>query len=935
MVSSRRCILLASLVLVFGLARAAVGADGPSLALTGRIILPDGSPASGATVTVRAGSAESPVSVQTDRNGRFRLSGEFLDDVRLHARSADGAQQTTRLIPVWDVRSVAAAPIELKLEPAIAFDVTVVADRRPVEGASVGALGMASRVQGRTDRDGKVRLLLPASDRIVGLVGWHAKLGVNGNQYADGLPANRAARLVLLPPAPLRIRAVDPEGRPVRRLKLAPLFFAEGAGWAASGKLEEAVAETDADGTATLGWAPLERLKFVDFEIRGSDWKFVRTDLRQLDKRLVTAHVCRRIQVEGKLGIPFGQSPENLLITGYGFGLDHSGDIPAARARADGSFTLHVPAGYSYLLRVADREWASDPWAGLILSSESSKPAAILLPLLRATPVRVRVTQGNPPTPVGSIRVNVDEVDTVSRVDNRGKVQQLATGVRLWLFTDEHGEVETGLGPGSYLVNVQEGRWRGKQRITVSADQPMTIALHRPWNGPRQLTVRLLADGQPYAASPNLVARAWVEQPGGRPETLQPRSVADGSFEVQFDAASVSLFFSDPAHRRSVFREVGVLDPSPTLNMEPMARYAGVLLDARGLPLARQELRLMFKNGAREPAGATRTDAEGRFQFNSVPTNVPLVLRNRPSRNPASDHPVFADRIFEAGEVRQADVVRAGRPVSAPAVEPNRPRLAARITDSYHAAGISRMRALVVMPGDTSDASAALAGQILDANRDPTISAYLPLVVDAAERTTEAATLKQQDWPVPQPKEIVLAVLAGDGATIATTRIAVVPQSSALSATTAFLKQHAPPRRDAVALLTAARDEARKTNRRVWVVHGGPRCPPCFRLGRWIDDHHQTLERDFVIAKVMHSLDARAEDVIKQLHMPEADGIPWHAFTEPDGTILATSHGPLGNIGFPSTFEGRRHFRRMLERSARRLTPADIDGLMESLSKNP
>lgn len=933
--SPHRCILLTSLFLGLGLAAPTAGAGVPSLTLSGRVVLPDGSPASGATVAVRAGEAEPPASVQTDRDGRFRISGEFLDDVRLHARSADGSQQTTRLIPVWDVRSVATAPIELKLEPAIAFDVSVIADRRPVEGVRVGAVGMASRVQGLTNTDGKVRLLLPASDRIVALAAWHPERGVCGNQYPNGLPADRAARLVLLPPAPLRIRAVDPEGRPVGGLRLGPLFFAEGSGWAASGKLAEAVVETGADGAATLGWAPRERLKFVDFEIRGTDWKREQTDLGQIGERLVTAHVRRRIRVEGQLMMPSGQSAENLLITGGGFGLGYSGDIPAARARADGSFTLHVPAEYVYLLRVADRAWASDPWSGLIVASETSKPATIAMVVRRATPVRVRVTQGDPPTPIASVRVTVSEVDSMSRVDSRGKVQVLATGVRLWLFTDEHGEAETGLGQGSYLVNLASGRWTEKKRITVSSDQPMTIALHRPWQGERKLIVRLLADGRPYAASPQLVARAWVEQPGGAPETLQPRSVADGAFEVDFDAASVSLFFSDPAHRRSVFREVGVLDPSPTLNLEPMARYGGVLLDARGLPLAGQELRLMFKNGAREPAATTRTDAEGRFQFDAVPTNVPLFVRNRPNRNAASNHTVLADRFFEAGEVRHSDVVRARSATGEHAVEPGRPRLADRIVDTYHAAGVSRMRGLVVMPGDASEESTALTGQILDADRDRTIWSYLPLVLDAAERTTEAATLKQQGWPVPRPKEIVLAVLAGDGTTIATTRIAASPAAEALSTLSAFLKKHEPPKRDAVSLLSAARDEARKTGRRVWVLHGGPRCPPCFRLGRWIDDHHQTLERDFVVAKVMHSLDARAEEVIKQLPVPEGEGIPWYAITEPDGTIVATSHGPLGNIGFPSTFEGLRHFRRMLERSARRLTTAEIDGLIESLSKNP
>jgi hypothetical protein len=45
-----------------------------------------------------------------------------------------------------------------------------------------------------------------------------------------------------------------------------------------------------------------------------------------------------------------------------------------------------------------------------------------------------------------------------------------------------------------------------------------------------------------------------------------------------------------------------------------------------------------------------------------------------------------------------------------------------------------------------------------------------------------------------------------------------------------------------------------------------------------------------------------------------------------------TSDGPLGNIGLPSSLEGRRHFHKMLTETANRLTVEEIDGLMESLS---
>ena len=206
------------------------------------------------------------------------------------------------------------------------------------------------------------------------------------------------------------------------------------------------------------------------------------------------------------------------------------------------------------------------------------------------------------------------------------------------------------------------------------------------------------------------------------------------------------------------------------------------------------------------------------------------------------------------------------------------------------------MHALVILKGDDVSKVASLTGQVLDGERAGAVYSYLPLVVEPAELETESAALGRYGWPVPEPGNIALVALNGDQKTIATKRIEV--RSLAPTADD-FLKQHKPATRDALATLTAARDEARKSGRRVWVVYGGPRCGPCFLLGRWMADHHSTLEKDFVIVKVMGGLDAHSDEVFKCIPYVEGAGIPWHAITEPDGTVVVTSHGPVGNIGFP------------------------------------
>jgi hypothetical protein len=63
----------------------------------------------------------------------------------------------------------------------------------------------------------------------------------------------------------------------------------------------------------------------------------------------------------------------------------------------------------------------------------------------------------------------------------------------------------------------------------------------------------------------------------------------------------------------------------------------------------------------------------------------------------------------------------------------------------------------------------------------------------------------------------------------------------------------------------------------------------------------------------------------------ERFGIPFHAIFNSDGKLLIDSNGPLGNIGSPGGIEGKKHLRKMLMESRKRLTDAEIDTLVESI----
>jgi hypothetical protein len=84
----------------------------------------------------------------------------------------------------------------------------------------------------------------------------------------------------------------------------------------------------------------------------------------------------------------------------------------------------------------------------------------------------------------------------------------------------------------------------------------------------------------------------------------------------------------------------------------------------------------------------------------------------------------------------------------------------------------------------------------------------------------------------------------------------------------------------------------------------------------------------------MDGIDEHVTEAIAGLPVKDGDGIPWFAITESDGTVLAISRGPLGNIGFPASIEEIRHFRQMLNRTVQRITAEEVDRLITSLSSD-
>jgi hypothetical protein len=901
------------------------------LTVTGTVRLPDGSPAVGATVTSNSTFGSSAIVARTNDAGRFRLDGVFGEGARLHIDSADGKHQAIRMVSPVAIRVAARSPVEITLSPAVTHEVTVLSDGGPVKGAQIAGSGTDFKVQGVTGQDGKAQLQHPAVEPLQRLSAWHPVLGASGMRDLEDRLPHGMTQLTLLAPGPHTIRVVDPDGKAIGGLELALNAQAEGSDWIVVQDIEAAHVRTDAQGIAIVPWFPREKLKFVEVELISSDWKIDATDRDQITHGLTTVHARRAKSVQGRLVMPDGASAEGILVGGYGFGPGDHSDIPFARAQRDGSFTLRVFSDHGYLVGITDLDWASNLWTGMIIGKDTSNPAEIAIKVYAATPLTARVTRGPERVPIADARVDIANNGNVKWIDSDGRPHSGTAGVFGWLKTDAKGIARAGVGKGEQRLELRSGTWTDGRKIKVTSIEPLEVEFHRPWLGKRKITGRLMLDKAFYQPSPALVARAWTPDARQAPLVGEPKVYPNGGFEVAVDAEHLILLFVDPNTHRSGFATLDVSETSLDVAMEPTATYSGTILDENAHPLVDRTVRFFMPRLLYEPVAAQRTDKAGWFRFADLPANVPLSLAmdfkgGRPDYNIEG-----GDRVFQPGELRENDPVKprpmnSRAPIALPAVA-----LSTSVDKICRDAGSSHMRALVVLEGDASPHVLRVTGRLLDYDQVKSVLAYLTLRVEAAQLKTEAATLAGYGWPIPAPGEFVLVALKGNREMIASERVATDKIDPAAAAGEAFLKQHVPPARDALLMLSNARKEARTNGRRVWIVEGGPRCGPCFRLARWIEDHHATLEKDYVIVKVMDGLDDHAREVIDKLPIMNP-GIPWHAITEPDGKILVTSEGPLGNIGFPGSVEGIRHFRRMLERTVQRLTSEEVDSLVKSLS---
>jgi hypothetical protein len=903
--------------LVLLLRSPAHSAESPTLQITGQVLLPGGSPASGARLWYGVHGALTQA-VEANDDGRFAISDAFNQQTTVVVQDKDRALQAELLIPTLHARTMALQPLSVQLQPAVRATVRVVADGKPVAGALVKVENLPAEAS-VADASGEATLLLGQHAEGVGVLAWHPKLGVAAGRCSTKDLAN-AVELTLEAPKRRPVKLIDQAGRPAVGVGLFPSFQIGAGAWFAGKSFPLLKATTSAAGEAEWASAPAAT-EYCDLALSRSDWLLEQVDQAEGDEPVI-GHVRKKREIRGKLVVPEGCNPTGLLIAGCSFGPKDRFDIASTRVAADGSFRLQVAPEHCYVLAVCDSQWASEPIMGVFARDNSAEIEPLPeLKVYPASPVEVEVLIGPDKLPLANHYVLVSRPIEMEWKDANGKRRSGSHAISHWLKTDADGRVRTGVGRGAYDVSTSHEKWRQTHSLVGDAAGPLAVTLHKPYVDKRAIAGRL------------------VPEPGwkGKFEDTRLRAVAGSgpAAEIKVDAAGEFVHSTD-SPRVVYFAQSGdgqfggrvaasETDKAVTLALQPTGTYSGQLVGSDGQPVPNTLLTLSIQEAAGVFPLEARTDEQGQFRFETILTGVPLrlVAEVDGRRRPVTEH------FFEPGEQRAGVRVRLHLP-SDP-VATTKPPLRERIDVAVRDARLASMRVLLIASQDTERLRTFVDEVILDGEVMPAIYEYQPLSTTVEELGGEDNQLWKSALPSPGEGQVALAVLDETGKPIGTARLSA-DSPHASEQVRAFLERGRPKVLTARELWDAALQQAKESNRRVLLQFGGPRCGPCFLFSRWIDRHHAQLDRDYVWLKLHPSRHVGAAEIEAKLRSA-AGGIPWTAILNADEKLLATSDGPLGNFGYPGQFESVRQFRRMLEETAQRLTKEEIAELAATLQK--
>lgn len=148
-----------------------------------------------------------------------------------------------------------------------------------------------------------------------------------------------------------------------------------------------------------------------------------------------------------------------------------------------------------------------------------------------------------------------------------------------------------------------------------------------------------------------------------------------------------------------------------------------------------------------------------------------------------------------------------------------------------------------------------------------------------------------------------------------------------------FLTEHQAPYQSATAILDDALSQAREEDKLVFLHFGAPWCSWCHRLEAFLarEDVIDILGDHFLDVKIDTDRTIGGGEMLSEMRQSQRGGIPWFAFLDGKGEILAHSSESGQNIGYPAAEEEASAFLNMLRKSKADITETQLEYLKTEL----
>jgi hypothetical protein len=867
--------------------------------------------------------------------------------LRVNATSADGRQIVRETIHSCELRQAAIEAVTLRMKKPDRFvEVTVVDNGRPVSDASVAAEFAGDRITAKTNDRGVATFAVMSRDKLSQLTAWTDDFRIGGYSLDRGRPRDPTAGKYTIELEKCRSQTIrlinDADKKPVPDLAFALTVGTGEPDYQSLGKTPDCEMKTDKNGEAVYRRFPDWKKHGCYVEMRDEHW-IKAADEEMVDGamviRLRKSQFDKRRRVAGRITSASGD------VAGFAVGMEsfqgeekNTVDLLQAFTDERGTFFVDYLPGATYCIYLDDARFASKIIDVTPYEPTTGKTSGPSLAVLPGQPVEIVATSGAAMRPIAGQYVHLSTRHEFSWVEN-GETQNGCGGRRWWAITDEQGKAQTFALPGEVIEgSIYTPDWRTEESVQVKAGGITRLEFHRRVAAKRKIAGRLLLTGGVEAALKDAVVEIGSLD-GETDGRLTLKARPDGTFDFESLSSRIGVYARTKDAKAAAVSIIDGLDGPIEVRLKPTGEYRGQLFGKEDHPLKGHAVRASLSisaKGGRSRFGPTsffaatfacKTDDEGKYTLTGLPYEVALTLQ-ADSIDGSGQADYLTKFYLVPNEVRPPAVSHLWRKPA------RRVSFAERYAKTIRDCRLSHFHAMLILFRPTDDAKRFVDTNLVAYGKTPEVTSFIQIQGYVGDEPTNAEVVEfgqARNWPMPAEGKVFACAIDATGKELGRIELDCKAADGPDSASR-FVRQYAPKADDAKKKWDEAFATAKRTNRKVWVRISQRYCGPCFMLARWLDDHRETLERDYVLLKIDDCRDLYGDEVAKRLTGGGPFSIPFYAIFDSDARMLINSNSPIGNIGYPSGFDGKKHLRKMLSETRGKLTVEQIEELLASLS---